>query len=340
MQHGTMWPLGSPGKTTPLKFSNSTLLLPILRQDNAGSQFGSAGLVASFDAGANFVDYGRWQGYTVTASSCTSTTATLTLSSTTSLAGETLVNGNQVYVHDVGSVYNGQRTITVSGSTISYTAGSCSGAGTPSSGYVALLAADGSAPIGPCLPSTHCTANPGYNIQFPTGIGLLYFIQYGQDGNYPMGIEPLCDPTQWVCFLAGDYSAAGSPIRMGRFPVTDPGVNFGAFTLSSWEFYTCPGYSPYFPVEATVCDANLPANRTTTLASATPILYVETPNANFSIWPGQPQSVTYMPEYNSYLILQVTRDQSSQVQYFMAVGHRILGGRSTRSAIPPASKTA
>jgi hypothetical protein len=282
-------------KGAVLAFRNNILLLPFFRQNNAGTSYGDASMVVSFDAGAHFVDYGRWQGYAVIGADCSAGTATLTLSSITSAGGETLANGNTVYVHDVGGGYDGQQaSITVSGSTISYSI-TCPGT-TPNSGYVALLDKYGSAPLGPL--------SGGYKMMWPVSAGgrmnTMKIINYGQDGNYPGGIEGACDPTQYVCFTAIDKTQSDWPMFFGRFPI----ANNGFFNKSAYEWYYCPGYTSYWPVEDSVCDFSQSANRTGTLANATVILHT----GNASVWPGEREMLTYLPAFGSYLLSGITRD--------------------------------
>ncbi len=270
-------------KGATMVFRNNRLLAYFYRQANAGNQYGDTSLVMSPDAGQTWVDYGRYNGYTVTAASCTGTTATLT-------ATNALTTGQKIYVHDIGSVYNGKQTIaTASGSQITYTVGTCTGA-TGSAGYFGLLASDGSAPDGPL---------GSYNMMWPAANGRqMVFpmaISYGQDGNYPAGIEPACDPTAYVCGMSWDAFASWA-VRLWRVPLGQE------MTRASYQWYYCPGYTPYWGVQETVCDGNNGASWTSTMTSATPILYSYTADTPF---PGQIYMMKYLPSHHAYLTASV-----------------------------------
>jgi hypothetical protein len=278
---GSTWNDGLSWKGAVMAFRNNRLLAYFYRQANAGNAFTDSSLVMSPDAGKTWIDYGRYNGYTVTAASCAGTTVTLT-------ATNALSAGQKIYVHDVGAVYDGKQTIaTASGSQVTYTVSSCTGA-TGSTGYFGILSADGSAPLGPL--------DAGYNMMWPAASGRQMVtpspISYGQDGNYPAGIDPTCDPTVWVCGLSWD--ARGSEkTYLWRVPLGQE------MTKASYQWYICSGYNAYWPVPDTVCDGNRSANWTSTQANATPMLYQF---LSTSIHPGSVMTMKYLPSHQAYLL--------------------------------------
>ena len=303
---GGSWSDTLTWKNAPFTYINNVLRMMMFRQNNAGTQFGPSSSVISFDAGKHAIDFGRWQGYTVTAASCAAGSAAVTLSSATSAGGETLVSSNVVFIHNVGSGFDGQFTLTsVVGSVIHY-ATTCPGT-TPTSGFVALAAADGSAPWGPGNAG-------GYNLQWPSSgssnpMGLKAPIVYGQDGTWFSGIEPVCDPALgWICFISSDESAGG-PVIMGRYPAQCDATYCGEFDNSAYEWYKCSTVNGAFPGVGT-CDFTQAGNRTSTLALATNMLTTGGPAGGMGVWPGQRLGMTFMPAFHSYLLTGVTRDQS------------------------------
>jgi hypothetical protein len=278
------WNDGLSWKGAVMAFRNDRLLAYFYRQANAGNAFSDSSLVISPDAGQTWVDYGRYNGYTVTAASCTGTTVTLT-------ATNALSAGQLIYVHDVGSVYNGKQTVaTASTSQVAFTVSTCTGA-TGSTGYFGLLATNGSAPDGPL---------GNYNMMWPASSGrqMVYpiILQYGQDGNYPSGIDPACDPTVYVCGQSWDGYATWA-VRLWRVPVGQEMVK------ASYQWYYCPGYAPYWGSAETVCDGNRSSSWTSTQANATPILYA--PTGEGTPFPGQLYSMKYLPSHNAYLTASV-----------------------------------
>jgi len=281
---GGTWNDGLSWKGAVMAFRNNRLLAYFYRQVNAGNEFTDTSLVMSPDAGQTWVDYGRYNGYTVTAASCTSTTATLT-------ATNALSAGQKIYVHDVGTVYNGKQTIaTASGSQITYTVGTCAGA-SGSTGYFGILASDGSAPDGPL---------GNYNMMWPASAGRQMVvpspISYGQDGNYPTGIESACDPTVYVCGLSWDAYSSWA-VRLWRVPLGQE------MTKASYQWYYCPAYTPYWGVQETVCDGNNSTNWTSTISNSTVIFYSITQTG---LEPQQPYLMKYLPSHHSYLVASVS----------------------------------
>jgi hypothetical protein len=275
-------------KGAVMAFRNNRLLAYFYRQANAGNAFTDSSLVLSLDAGQTWIDYGRYNGYTVTAASCTGTTVTLT-------ATNALSAGQKIYVHDVGTVYDGKQTIaTANGSQVTYTVSTCTGA-TGATGYFGILAANGSAPLGPL--------DAGYNMMWPASAGRQMVtpspISYGQDGNYPTGIDSACDPTVWVCGTSTD-AASSWKVYLWRVPLGQE------MTKASYQWYTCPGYNALWAVPDTVCDGNNNANWTATMASAAPLLYTF-PSA---FWPAQMYHMKYLPSHGSYLTAHVARNPS------------------------------
>ena len=278
------WNDGLSWKGAMMAFRNNRLLAYFYRQANAGNAFTDSSLVISPDAGQTWVDYGRYSNYTVTGASCTSTTATLS-------ATNALSAGQKIYVHDIGAVYDGKQTIaTASGSQVTYAVSTCTGA-TGSTGYFGILAADGSAPDG-----TLGT----YAMMWPSASGrqmvLPSPINYGQDGNYPTGIDPTCDPTAYVCGLSWD-GRGSEKTYLWRVPLGQE------MTKASYQWYVCSGYNAYWPVPDTVCDGNRSANWTSTQTSATPILYQFDWSSNVGIHPGEGDGLKYLPTHQAYLLM-------------------------------------
>ena len=279
------WNDGLSWKGATMAFRNNRLLAYFYRQANAGNSFGDTSLVMSPDAGTTWVDYGRYNGYSVTAASCTGTTATLTVTNALSA-------GQLIYVHDVGAVYNGKRTVvTASGSQITYAVSTCTGA-TGSTGFFGILATNGSAPDGPL---------GNYNMMWPTSSGrqMVYplILSYGQDGSYPAGVDPACDPAVYVCGLSWDAFASWA-VRLWRVPVGQE------MTKTAYQWYYCPGYAPYWGSAETVCDGNRSSSWTSTQASSTIIMYSASDNSPF---PTQVYNMKYLPSHNAYLMAGVIR---------------------------------
>jgi hypothetical protein len=278
------WSDGLSWKGAVMAFRNNRLLAYFYRQSNGGNTFTDSSLVMSPDAGQTWVDYGRYNGYTVTGTSCTSTTATLTVTNALSA-------GQKIYVHDVGTVYNGKQTIaTASGSQVTYTVSTCTGA-SGSTGYFGILASDGSAPDG---------TGGAYNMMWPAASARQMVvpipISYGQDGNYPTGIESACDPTAYVCGLSWDAFSSWA-VHLWRVPLGQE------MTKASYQWYYCPGYVPYWGSAETVCDGNKSASWTSTQASATIIFYSITQTG---LEPQQPYMMKYLPSHHSYLVASVS----------------------------------
>jgi hypothetical protein len=285
-------------KGTVLAFRNNRLLAPFYRQTPTGSSWGDSSMVMSPDAGQTWIDYGRYNGYTVTAASCTGTTVTLT-------AVNALPAGQKIYVHDVGTVYDGKHTLaTASGSQVTYAVSGCPGAA-GSTGYFGILSADGSAPLGP--------TSGAYDMMWPVSGGhnpmlMQSIISYGQDGNYPAGIEAACDPTVYVCGLAYDR-LSGLKTILYRVPVGKE------MDKSQYQWYTCTGYSPYWGVQDTVCDGNNGANWTSTLSGATTILY---DFYSSGITPGVMLMMRYMPTHKAYLTANIQNTTVSRYTFYWA----------------------
>ncbi len=224
-------------KGTVMAFRNSVLLAPFYRQNSPGDHYGDSSMMLSPDAGRTWIDYSRYNSYTVTSTSCAGTTATLAVTGASGLTGA-------VYVHDVGPVYNGKHTVaSASSSQITYSVNSCAGA-SGSTGAFGPLDPYGSAPpyaAGAMMWSSGA-ANP---------MGLQAILNYGQDGNYPAGIEPACDPALYVCGIAYDAPSGNFNARLWRVPVGKEMVP------TSYQWYTCPGYSSQWPAEDTACNGNL-----------------------------------------------------------------------------------
>src|ERR1035437_6967334 len=98
------WSDGLSWKGAVMAFRNNRLLAYFYRQANAGNAFTDSSLVISPDAGQTWIDYGRYNGFTVTAPACAGTSVTLT-------ATNALSAGQKIYVHNVGAVYDGKQTI-------------------------------------------------------------------------------------------------------------------------------------------------------------------------------------------------------------------------------------
>ena len=290
-------------KGVVMAFRNGRLLAPFYRQNNAGTAFGDSTMTMSPDAGQTWIDYGRWNGYTVTGASCTG--GTVTLNATNALAA-----GKKIYVHDVGTGYNGKQTLmAATASTVQYAA-TCPGT-SPTSGYFGVLDANGSEPTGPCQPGDCGTSNAAYSMMWPginNNMAIQMIISYGQDGSYPSGIEAACDPTVYVCGLAFN-PAATSGIVLYRFPVDHE------MDKSRYQWYTCPAYNAYFASADTVCDGNNASNWTSTQANATVLLYAY-PQGNR---PAQVYMMKYLPSHNSYLTANVSRTPTgSRLSFYWA----------------------
>jgi hypothetical protein len=296
---GGTWNDSYSWKGTVMAFRNGRLLAPFYRQAPAGNAFGDSSMVISPDAGQTWIDYGRYNGYTVTAASCAGTTVTLT-------ATNTLPAGQKIYVHDVGAVYDGKQTIaTASGSQVTYTVSGCTGA-TGSTGYFGILSADGSAPLGP-LDSRYNTmwrASAGEHL-----MGTQSIISYGQDGNYPAGIESACDPTAYVCGIAMDNPPGTTAVILWRVPVGKE------MDKAQYQWYTCAGYNVYWAVPESVCDGSHPANWTSTMSGATNLFYTFASATR----PGQIFMMKYLPSHKSYLTANVARTVTgSRLSFYWA----------------------
>ena len=279
-------------KGTIMAFRNNILLAPVYRQTGAGNAFGDATLILSPDAGQTWIDYGRYNTYTVAGASCSGTTVTLN-------ATNALSAGQKIYVHDiVPSGYNRKATlIAATGTTVQYNVGSCPGTYSSGGGF-GILSADGSAPFGPGDASYPADMMwPVTSSKNPMNVQRL--IAYGQDGNYPAGIEAACDPTVWVCGLSSDNTnTAFVPLILYRHPVSAP------MDKSQYQWYSCAGYSNYWPIAETVCDGNRSSSWTSTMSNATVLIYVQ----NASIWPGERYALKYLPSHGSYMLSGLTRD--------------------------------
>jgi hypothetical protein len=278
-------------KGVVMAFRNGRLLAPFYRQDNAGTAFGDSTMTMSPDAGQTWIDYGRWQAYTVTSAACAGNTVTLT-------AANALSAGKKIIVHDVGAGYDGKQTLTnATTSTVQYVS-MCPGT-SPTSGYFGVLDASGSEPIGPCQANDCGTANPSYGMMWPginNNMAVQMIISYGQDGNYPSGIEAACDPRVYVCGLAHNPAGNGG-IVLYRFPVDHE------MDKSLYQWYMCSGYSSYFPVADTACDGNNPANWTSAQGNATVLLYAYLQGNR----PAQVFMMKYLASHNSYLTANISR---------------------------------
>jgi hypothetical protein len=265
-------------KGTVMAFRNSVLLAPFYRQNSPGDHYGDSSMMLSPDAGRTWIDYSRYNSYTVTSTSCAGTTATLAVTGASGLTGA-------VYVHDVGPVYNGKHTVaSASSSQITYSVYSCAGA-SGSTGAFGPLDPYGSAPpyaAGAMMWSSGA-ANP---------MGLQAILNYGQDGNYPAGIEPACDPALYVCGIAYDAPSGNFNARLWRVPVGKEMVP------TSYQWYTCPGYSSQWPAEDTACNGNLAGSWTGTLANSA-VLFSSMYSA---LRPGICYSMQYLPSHQSYLL--------------------------------------
>ena len=275
-----------------MAFRNNILLAPVYRQTSAGNAFGDSTLALSPDAGQTWIDYGRYNTYTVAGASCSGTTVTLN-------ATNALSAGQKIYVHDiVPSGYNRKATLIVAtGTTVQYNVGSCPGTYSSGGGF-GILSADGSAPFGPGDASYPADMMwPVTSSKNPMNVQRL--IAYGQDGNYPAGIEAACDPTVWVCGLSSDNTnTAFVPLILYRHPVSAP------MDKSQYQWYSCAGYNSRWPVAETTCDGNLSGSWTSTIANATVLMYMQ----NASIWPGERGALTYLPSHGSYTLSGLTRD--------------------------------
>ena len=264
-------------------------------------------MVVSFDAGGHFIDYGRWQGYTVTAAACAGTTASLTLSSLTSAGGEVLTGAGQVvYVHDVGADYNGQFTLaSAAAGVITYTVSTCVGAGTPSSGYVGLMNVGGSAPLG--------NLSGGYNMMFPVSGGanpftIIKAINYGQDGSYPAGIESVCDPTLGFVYRVGSRFCSWDdsvPFLAGSLLVIPTTTSLALIRLSG-RFILAADTSNGFLLSRLYVTARA--------LEIGPVRWQVRPRLIYSWnagnWPAEREAPIYFPTYHAYIMPGYTRDQS------------------------------
>ena len=266
-------------KGTVMAFRNNILLAPVYRQTSAGDAFGDSTLILSPDAGQTWIDYGRYNTYAVTGASCSGTTVTLN-------AANALSAGQKIYVHDiVPSGYNGKATVTVvTSGTVQYTVGSCP-ANYTSGGAFGLLSSDGSAPP----PTSTMWVGNGQ-------MGVQSIVIYGQDGNYPVGIEPACDPTVYVCGVSFTKAMGHSsyPTYLYRVPLGQE------MNKALYEWYSCPGYSTFWPIADTVCDGNRSSSWTGTIGDATVLVY--TKRWGNGARPGECFGLRYLPSHGSYLM--------------------------------------
>jgi hypothetical protein len=289
------WNDGQSWKGAVAAFRSNRLLAYVYRQSNAGDSFTDSSLVMSPDAGQTWVDYGRYSAYAVTGATCSSSVVVLTVSNSLSV-------GQKIYVHDMTPDYGGKQTITAldSGS-VTYTlkdifgtTRTCPSGVWSSGGSFGILASDGSAPDGPL---------GAYNMMWPASAGRQMvnpaFISYGQDGNYLSGIESVCAPNVYVCGTSLDLAGSGSTQAMylWRVPVSQE------MTKASYQWYTCPGYVPNWPVADSVCDGSNVANWTSTMSSATPLLYATTGSAR----PQQVFHLKYLPSHKAYVTAAISR---------------------------------
>jgi hypothetical protein len=276
-------------KGAVMAFRNNRLLAYFYRQDNAGTVFSNASLVISPDAGQNWIDYGRYNMYSISGASWSSGTVTLTTASSTA----SVVVGQKIYVHDVlPSGYNGEFTITAT-STNAVSFALVSNPGSYSSGGAfGPLASDGSAPLGPL--------SSGYNMMWPVSNGPQMKtpapISYGQDGNYPTGVDSACDPTVYVCGTSGDMRG-GLGVYLWRVPVGQE------MDKTQYQWYTCSGYVALWTVTESVCDGNKSSSWTSTMSSATILMYQIAGSAR----PEQLYHLKYLPSHHSYLTASISR---------------------------------
>ena len=282
-------------KGVVMAFRNNILLAPFYRQNSPGTAFGDSTLMLSPDAGQTWIDYSRYTAYTVTLATCTGTTATLT-------ALNSLAGNEKIFVHDVGAGYNGKATLTgATGTTVQYTVATCPGTG-PTSGNFGLLSASGSGPA--YTPgSTMWPVSGGKN---PMAVQMI--VNYGQDGNYPAGIEAVCDPTAWVCGLAKDFTQPTAPLVAYRVPLGRE------MTPASYLYYTCPGYNAYWPVADTVCDGNQAAAWTSAKSSATTMLNL--PYTGNNNRPTGCTAVAFLPSHGSYVLSCLTWGYPERHAYY------------------------
>ncbi|MCU1234469.1 MAG: hypothetical protein JWP63_2436 [Candidatus Solibacter sp.] len=266
-----------------LAFRNGILLAPFYRQTSQGDAFGDATMALSPDAGNTWIDYSRYNTYSITGLSCSSSVVTLTVAN--GLAGN-----EKIYVHDTTPAgFGGKQTVTAAtGSTVTYTLKDVFGAtlACPASsgtgGNFGLLAANGSAP-----------AIGGTMWVGGGSMGLQNIIIYGQDGHYPSGIEPACDPTVWVCGTSNSSDRSGSTV-LWRVPVgreMDP---------TAYQWYSCAGYSTAWPIAESVCDGNRANSWTSTRANATVVVVAK--RWNNGARPGECYNLRYLPSHSSYIM--------------------------------------
>jgi hypothetical protein len=267
------------------------IYLPIYRQDSPGSVWGDSTIFMTADGGANWTDAGRYSKYTITAASCSGTTATLTVAN--ALAGT-----EKIYVHDVTPAgYNGQFTLTAAtGTTVSYTVPTCSGVGAGTVfGAFGVLFSTNWTPSGP--------ANGDYSTSMmfygsPNQMAWMIPVNFGQDGSFPTPLDAACDPATYVCGLAVRRSTIASNAN-NETTVMWQVRNDQILDATKWKWYTCSGYNALWPDAATTCDGNQSANMTSTLGSATNIRN----NADGGgTWPGNCFSIAYLASHKSYVM--------------------------------------
>jgi hypothetical protein len=275
-------------------FRNNILLAYFFRQTSAGDAFGGSTLILSPDAGNTWIDYGRYNTYAVTGATCSNGVVTM--------AASNLLQGTEkMYIHDINPAgYGGKQTLTsATGSTVTYTlkdvfgnARSCPGAYV-SGGSFGILSANGSAPLGPSdagFPSTMMWPNGG-QMANPTPI------DYGQDGNYPAGIESACDPTVWVCGMdIRSVNSGTATMGLFRVPVGRE------MDKSQYQWYKCAGYGSAWPSIGAVCDGNMTSAWSSNPSDETILLNVGRFGRGTSAQGPCVGGVTYLPEFKSYVL--------------------------------------
>jgi hypothetical protein len=298
---------GCTWKGMVLAFRNNILLGAPYRQTSPGDRFGDSTMVLSPDAGQTWIDWSRYNSSAVTGATCNNSTVILTASNTVS------VNSN-IYVHDVSLAVNGKQTVTArDAATVTYTLKdrfgntlSCPGA-SGVGGYFGPLDPAGSAPLYDAASA---------NMMWPVVSGanpmtVASPIVYGQDGNYPAGIEAACDPTAYVCGLSTDDLSPARPVYLYRVPLGQE------MNKASYQWYYCPGYSTKFAVAESVCDGNLSGSWTGTIGSATAIMNLQIAG----IWPGERYPLTFVPSHGAYLLSGLTRDPAGTRFSYMWAPH-------------------
>lgn len=296
---------GGTWKGANMIFRNGRLLMPVYRQNNAGTTFGDATMIISPDAGQTFLDWSRYNATSVTSATCTSGVITLATTNTYSA-------GQNIYVHDLnpsvwnmGSVKNSPgkaKLKTANGSSVQYSVSACPESAYSGGGATGPLAADGSAPLGPGDPSY---SSPGTMMwQVSNGTNPMVwqtFVSYGQDGSFPADVDPACDPAIYVCGLG--IQKVGTDVNIGaayRRTIIIFRVPVGReMDKSAYLWYYCPGYNTRWAQADTVCDGNQSTSWTSTLANATVVK--QTDNL-YGYLPSDIGSIRYLPTFKSYLL--------------------------------------